>query len=187
MTHILLTQSLNALILPQNPPPDVPAVELDEGLCEVLAPQERNVSKYYHHHQVALTAAASRKTPETLQLLTAEIKSQSKFFKKYAVRHYVKQQGDDKMVVELVKAVPPSVQKLLIHALIKAKRTEALDVLADEMRKIAGVDYVVDFLHGCRYSLDCSLSIVTETRFHDLYSAKNADHEFTMLSVTPLL
>jgi len=58
-----------------------------------------------------------------------------------------------------VKAVPPSVQKLLIHALIKAKRTAALDVLADEMRKIAGVDYIVDFLHGCsskkvRESLD---------------------------------
>ena len=56
-------------------------------------------------------------------------------------------------MVELVKSVPPSVQKKILHALIKAKRTKALDILAEEMRKIAGIDFMVDFLHGCRYKL----------------------------------
>ena len=49
----------------------------------------------------------------------------------------------------MVKSVPPSVQKKILHTLIKAKRTGALDVLCEEMRKIAGIDFMVDFLHGC--------------------------------------
>eukprot|EP01084_Bolivina_argentea_P200691 343158_1 len=104
-------ENANELIkeLRDNPPPAIPNVDLDEGLCSILAPQERNVSKYYHHHQIDLTAAVSSKT--NLDLLRDEIKSQSKFFKKYVIKHYIKQCADDKEIVELVKSVPPAVQK----------------------------------------------------------------------------
>eukprot|EP01083_Nonionella_stella_P260587 888322_1 len=95
--------------LRDNPPPEVPNVVLDEGLCEILEPQQRNVSKYYHQHQIALTAAVS--TKKHTNLLKEEVKSQSKFFKKFAIKHYVKQQSNDDEIVTLVKSVPPFVQK----------------------------------------------------------------------------
>ena len=121
--------------------------ELDDDLVKILAPQERNVAKYYHQHQIALTAAASSK--KHLNLLRDEVKSQSKFFKKYAIKHYIKQQSDDSEIVSLVKSVAPSVQKKIIHCLIKEKRVKALDILCEELRKIAGIDCIVDFMHGC--------------------------------------
>eukprot|EP01084_Bolivina_argentea_P116632 207206_1 len=133
--------------LRNNPPPETPSIDLDETLCEILTPQERNVSKHFHQHQLALTAAVS--TKKHLHLLKEEIKSQSKFLKKYVIRNYIKQQTNDQDIVELVKSTPPAIQKQLIHVLIKEKRIQCLDILCDEMRIIAGIDFMVTFLHGC--------------------------------------
>ena len=97
--------------------------------------------------QVALVAAAV--SNNHTDVLKEEIESQSKMFKKFAISNYVKQEKDDNKIVELVEKSAPKTQKKILHGLVKARRVACLDLLADKMRMIAGVDSMVDFVHGC--------------------------------------
>ena len=92
---------------------------------------------------------AATVTKAHTNLLKEEIESQSKFFKKLAIGSYVKQEADDGKIVKLVEKAAPATQKKIIKALVKERRVKCLDILADKMRMIAGIDFVVDFIHGC--------------------------------------
>lgn len=169
------------------PPPQAPEMETDEGLMEILKPQERDVGKNYPRHQVGIffvslhfylfwflfywsflfwlslhnelffviflssqvALLAATVSNNHTDILKEEIESQSKMFKQFVISNYVKQEKDDNKIVELVENSAPATQKKIIHGLVKAGRKSCLDILADKMRIIAGIDFMVDFVHGC--------------------------------------
>ena len=78
-----------------------------------------------------------------------EIRTTSRTFKQKVVKELVRLETDDKALVAEVLVGVPQVQRKLIENMMKARRVEALDALAETMVLKVGPDHVCSWIHGC--------------------------------------